>query len=257
MKPILIVGHPGHELRISGWVKKYQPEIVMLTQGDGAAGQPRLQDSEELLKKMDVKIRTDWLEPIPDSEIYQALLGYQASPLPKWLQQLYNQLKNEEDVLIVADQAEGYNPTHEVCRILANKLAASLETAGVKVTNLEFPLMGHPCPSDRKSDVQMMLSLSETELKDKIETGLDYARKSSPRLVEEINEALNLFGEAVFATECLYSGQATIYEAGCLPDKKPHFETVGEERLANGVYKEVIRAKNLHSMVAELNTNKL
>ena len=45
----LIVGHPGHELRILAWLTRMQPIVVALTDGSGHLGLPRVDISKTFL----------------------------------------------------------------------------------------------------------------------------------------------------------------------------------------------------------------
>lgn len=245
MKPLLLIAHPGHELRVFQWVQQARPEVVMLTSGDGSIGQPRLEDSRRLLVDWGLDVRDDWLKPVSDAVVYQALLGTGASPFRTWLDDLTEAALDAGIDTVVADEAEGYNPSHDLCRVLANRLVTRLREAGRSVRNLEIPLVGHPCDPEREGRVEIDVRLTEAELQEKVAQVLDYARRCSPVLLGEVQTMFDTFGTQAFARECLYPAARTSYEDGRLPDTMPHFERVGEERQAAGIYKDVIRARHL------------
>src|ERR1700742_4299674 len=45
----LIVAHPGHELRLHGWMSLARPCVYVLTDGSGHSGQSRLAATTQLL----------------------------------------------------------------------------------------------------------------------------------------------------------------------------------------------------------------
>lgn len=249
MKPLLLIAHPGHELRVFQWVQQARPEVVMLTSGDGSIGQPRLDDSRRLLVAWGLDVRDDWLKPVSDAVVYQALLGTGASPFQAWLDDLTEAALEAGIDTVVADEAEGYNPSHDLCRVLANRLVSRLREAGRSVRNLEIPLVGHPCDPAREGQVEIDVRLTEAELQEKLAQVLDYARRCSPVLLGEVQTMFDTFGTQAFGRECLYPAARTPYEDGRLPDTMPHFERVGEERKAAGIYKDVIRARHLLDIV--------
>ena len=39
---LLVIAHPGHELRLYGWIAQTKPLVCILTDGSGSDDQPRL-----------------------------------------------------------------------------------------------------------------------------------------------------------------------------------------------------------------------
>lgn len=251
MKPLLLIAHPGHELRIWEWVSKRRPHVLILTLGDGATGKSRLAASLNGLAARGIRVRTDWLVPVSDTAIYRALLGEARSPFPEWIARLKLVITRERITEIVADEAEGYNPTHDLCRAMANILVSRMVAEGHEVRNLEFPLVGHPCDPRRKADLAEELTLDPEALHGKIAAMRAYGVASQqPRLCEEGEAALQQFGEAAFAQECLYVAQPAYTHVAGDAVPPPHFETVGEQRQAAGYYKQVIRARHVQALVS-------
>lgn len=245
MTTLLLIAHPGHELRMLQWVAQTRPHVVMLTHGDGSIGQPRLTDSREVLARLNVQVRSEWLEAVSDQFLYQAMLGRVDSPLPGWLDRLVEACLAAGITTVVADEAEGYNPSHDVCRVLANCLVTRLRRAGRQVRCLEVPLVGHPCDPLRKAAVREMVPLTRAQTEWKLAQMRDYAKRCSPVLEAEVQKMIDDFGQDAFATECLYEAVRTSYEDGRCPVQKPYFEQVGEARLAAGVYRDVIRSSHV------------
>lgn len=249
MKPLLLIAHPGHELRLLEWVRRKQPHIAVLTHGDGSLGQPRLADTQAVMASLQVQVRSDWLQPVADSVVYQALLKSDVALLQQWMSGLVAAgLRGEFDA-VVADEAEGYNPTHDLCRVLANQLVVHLARAGRPVPCLEFPLIAHPSDPAREASCVERVLLNEAELVQKLHVMRRYAEQCSPVLVRELQTMLEVHGEAAFAKECLYAAAPTPYEGLPESDWKPHFEQVGEAKLLAGTYSQVIRAAHLRQLV--------
>ena len=40
---LLVIGHPGHELRSYEWMRKTRPTVLVLTDGGGAKNHPRIE----------------------------------------------------------------------------------------------------------------------------------------------------------------------------------------------------------------------
>jgi hypothetical protein len=45
----LIIAHPGHEIRVHGWLERAKPVVYVLTDGSGRSGQSRLASTARLL----------------------------------------------------------------------------------------------------------------------------------------------------------------------------------------------------------------
>ena len=45
IKPAMIIGHPGHELRAFKFIKDFKPDIFIITDGSGSNNFSRIQNS--------------------------------------------------------------------------------------------------------------------------------------------------------------------------------------------------------------------
>src|SRR4051794_29308473 len=45
----LVVAHPGHELRVHGWIEAVRPLVHVLTDGSGSSGRSRLESTRRVL----------------------------------------------------------------------------------------------------------------------------------------------------------------------------------------------------------------
>src|SRR6186997_2119133 len=73
-RPALVVGHPGHELRVYGWLMGARPEVHVLTDGSGSDRASRIASTTALLDDVDA-VRGSIYARMSDREIYRAILG--------------------------------------------------------------------------------------------------------------------------------------------------------------------------------------
>jgi hypothetical protein len=230
----LIIGHPGHELRIHHWVETTQPLTFVLTDGSGRGQQSRLPSSVNVLHRAGAKpapIFGRWT----DAQAYEILLSGNLDALAGLTTELGQALVANEIQTVVADAMEGFNPTHDLCRHLTNAAVLMADRAtGRKIANFDFVLVAPPdTVSGEIRDQCIRLQLDPAAL-----TRKRVAAENYPELKEEIDAAIAKFGLEIFATELLRPVTADLsasYEG------RPFYETHGEDRVKEGHYHRVIR----------------
>src|SRR5262249_4575009 len=114
---LLVVGHPGHELRAYGWIADTRPRVCILTNGGGSADASRLNDSVSLLSG-----RGAHIGPIcgawSDRSLYEIILAGECAHLVRSTEQLAELMIDDRIDTVVSDAIEGYNPTHDLCEVL-------------------------------------------------------------------------------------------------------------------------------------------
>jgi hypothetical protein len=107
------------------------------------------------------------------------------------------------------------------------------------IDNRDFPLHGAPVErAGRDGDAEIRLQLEPAALARKLA-----AARSYPGLEHEVESALARFGAGAFATECL--GEVRYGMAiDDLIAHPPAYEAHGEERVAAGIYREVLRHRS-------------
>src|SRR5262245_36394298 len=68
----LVIAHPGHELRVHGWLEQVRPRVFILTDGSGSSGQPRLRSTRRILKQAGA-VRGEVFGRFTDRDLYEAL----------------------------------------------------------------------------------------------------------------------------------------------------------------------------------------
>ncbi|HEU4595091.1 MAG TPA: hypothetical protein VFS10_07955, partial [Pyrinomonadaceae bacterium] len=149
----VVVAHPGHEVRIHGWLERERPRVFILTDGSGRAGQPRIASTSRYLEKFG-------LRPAPlygrftDLEIYAALLRRDYELFVSLSEELADAFVAEGISRVVGDASEGYNTTHDVCRLLTD---AAVEMArrseSREVESYDYPVVRRPdhCHESRRA----------------------------------------------------------------------------------------------------------
>lgn len=135
MKTILILAHPGHELRVFHWMERTTPEVYVLTDGSGGNQLARTSYSKEA-------IAAAGSEPgqafgvMTDKQWYDAILARDITPFRRVANAVFKAAEGRPEVTIVADAVDGYNPVHDLTSAIGAAVAARLAAAGTDVTSL-------------------------------------------------------------------------------------------------------------------------
>jgi hypothetical protein len=257
-RSLLVIGHPGHELRVYGWIGQVRPIVCILTDGSGSDGTPRLDKTLEILHESGAEIGPLCGE-LSDREIYEKILRHEYDPFDVLCERLARLITARDIDLVVSDAIEGYNPVHDLCEVLVRTAvgiarnandADSNENADKKsngtprsIRHYTIPLMNDPRPATGSMEAtHHAIELTPLRFKQKLEAMRSYAGSAGGILQEEVGEAFHNFGEQAFAREYLFAAAAPGQE----PERrfsrqKPFYETYGEQKVAAGRYQSVIR----------------
>lgn len=236
LKCALIVAHPGHELRVHGWLETAKPKVFVFTDGSGRSGVSRLNSTTQLLSRAKAQAGSLY-GYFTDCEIYNAVLRHEFEVFIRLAKELAQELIHGEFQFVLGDAAEGYNPSHDICRLV---IGAALEVVrrktGHQIPNFDFLLAGRPtdCPEALHAKA-FWLTLDDEALARKREAALRYAE-----LANEADMALGRRDPNAFRVECLrpcdnHSG----YEDST--NGAPYYERYGEKQVGAGHYQQVIR----------------
>ncbi len=213
---------------------------------------PRLPHTQAVVEQSGANWSPDVIPAVSDTALYSALMENRVELFRKWCDALTMHVLEHGVERIVADQEEGFNPSHDLCRLLANTAAERAARAGHPVASFEFPSLGHPGPAARTEGGCWITELSSAELQAKVNALRSYAARSGGVLAQEVEDLLAAHGEQAYARECLFPARPTRYETRAGSADKPQFEVLGEERVARGVYRHVLRATHLQSVADAL-----
>ncbi len=239
----LVIAHPGHELRVYRWVSLARPRVFVFTDGSSHSGESRLHRTTSILNKLSSQPGAIY-GPLTDAQIYSAILNGDTTLFCKMADELAAELINYKIEYVVGDEFEGYNPAHDVCRLVIN---AAIKIASLTVPGIEnFAVLlvnngfnhAAPKPSD----------LIRIELEDEVLTQKLGDLRAYSELTVEADRILADEGVDSLKTECLWRvADERNYEF----QEPPFYETYGEARVAAGYYKQVIRYRDHVAPIAE------
>ncbi len=232
----LVVGHPGHELKVFGWMTEHRPRVYVLTDGSGQNGVSRLHVTEILLAQLGAA-RGETFGAVADAEIYRAILTQRLSFFLDILDALASSFITHSVDFVAGDLSEGFNPTHDICRELINAAVAIVQRASNRaVPNYGFSLTEGEASYQPSHDHSCMhLRLDRDLLDRKLQTARSYVE-----LHGEVQSAIRQYGEDYFAVECFKKASATAVAPWSYAGV-PYYESWGEQRKAEGKYPAVIR----------------
>jgi hypothetical protein len=82
----LVVAHPGHEVRVSGWYELARPRLFVLTEGSRSGDQGRLLCAQSFANQNGAKLGS-LFGRFRDREIYAAILAGDQTPFIRWTAQ--------------------------------------------------------------------------------------------------------------------------------------------------------------------------
>lgn len=254
----LIVAHPGHEIRLHGWLELASPLVFILTDGSGRSGKSRLAATTRYLATLRVKPGSIFGR-FTDQTVYQALLNRKFELFTSLVDELCDVMVRLPITCVVGDATEGYNPTHDVCRLIINcAVAGANRSNGHQITNYDYPVINRPdsCPRDQERAI--WLSLDDPTFSRKIAAAQTYY----PELFAEVEDSFKDYGKGplrtyldrhgspgatsatgleMFRIECLRPAAKQCEPCDQSDSAQPFYEVHGEEQVGAGYYHHTIR----------------
>jgi len=180
---------------------------------------------------------------LSDREVYRAILDGDVDLFAGLADELAAALDRAEIDCVAGDAVEGFNPGHDVCRLVIN---AALLRSRRHPANFEFPLEGAPedCPPENRAKA-IRLELDGDALQRKLAAAAGY-----PEMAHEMERALANHGRASFGVEHMRPVHYGLEIGGRHP-QPPFYESYGERQVAAGIYREVIRFRDHMVPLAE------
>lgn len=233
----LVVAHPGHELRVFGWMSQWKPRVYVITDGSGRHGVSRVASTSRILKRLNVP-SGEIFGCTTDAAIYQAILQQDSSfflDVTDWLASAF--LKHGIS-FVAGDATEGYNTSHDLCRVMVNAAVQIASSASaLPIANYEFCLTEWDEMGSVVHDDQCLhFRLNDQLLSQKLEAAQQYVE-----LKEEISSGIARRGAEYFRLECL---RKVSRNRERILSEKPFYEAWGERRVGSGVYQSVIRYRD-------------
>ena len=223
-----------------------RPMVCVLTDGSGSSGQGRLESTTRVLQRTGSR-QGPIYGRMSDRDIYTAIVDQDLDLFRRLADELRDALVTHQAACVVGDSVEGYNPSHDVCRLMINA-AVRMANCALKtpIANYDFVLVGSPDEiPDALRDEVVRVTLDDDALARKLGSAEGY-----PELASEVAAAIERFGTAPFQREFLRPVDLED-RLGWHAEEKPFYERYGEKRVAEGVYNRVLRFREHVVPVAE------
>ena len=165
-----------------------------------------------------------------DRAAYAAILNHDFDRFIGLAAKLSQAFVREQIDFVAGDAIEGYNPMHDVCRLVIDAaVKAARQADGRDIANLAFSLVNQPHVSLEPLYVdELCLELDDAALERKITAAQGYAE-----LAGEVSEALAPAGIHPFRVERMRIVDSEA-DARFLAAKPPFYEQYGEQQVAAG-----------------------
>ncbi len=239
----LVVAHPGHELMVHGWLEVARPRVFVLTDGSGRSNQSRLDSTTKILRRAGAQPGSLYGH-LTDAAAYAAILNHEFEVFIDFAGELSAAFVSEQIDFVAGDALEGYNPMHDVCRLLINAaVRVAFRAHGHRIANFEFSLVSQTDDASPEPPAtnEIPLQLDEAALARKISVAQGYAE-----LAGEVSSALGKASVDAFRVERLrpveteWAGSPASH-ARRGGEKQPFYEQYGEKQVAAGHYTRVLR----------------
>lgn len=236
-----VIAHPGHELRLYGWLALTRPIVFVLTDGSGHSGQSRLYRTTGILQQVGARPGSIFGR-FTDAEVYQAIIEANYGFFFELVNELTGTLLTEKIEVIVGDAIEGYNPVHDVCRLMIDAAVRRALSRNHAIKNYDFlvaeGVAGHP------STEVVAIDLDAQTLSQKLRSVYTYHE-----LDRDVATIVGSEGLASFTPEQL---RRVVDDSGSYRfAEPPSYEMHGEKQVAAGYYDRVLRYRQHMLPLAE------
>lgn len=246
-RALLMVAHPGHELRVHAWLELARPQVWVLTDGSGHGGSSRLDSTSAVLSRAGTSIGAIYGR-FSDRAAYELILDGDSGAIFGLVEDLAAALLADQVSYVAGDALEGFNPVHDLCRVVIDAAVTLAARRGTReIGNFDFPLEAAPdTPSGaRDRSAGLRLELSAEAIERKLAAAHGY-----PELLPEVERALRLHGPAAFGVERLRPVETDRPLLERIADPPP-YERYGAERVAAGHYHQVLTLRGHFLPLAE------
>src|SRR6476619_401363 len=173
-KHFLFIAHPGHALCVHGWLEIARPRVFVLTDGSGRSWQARLQSTTNILKQAGAEAGS-FYGRLTDAEMYQAILNHDFELFITIAEEFAENLGLDNVESVAGDAIEGFNPTHDVCRLIINAAVnIARRCYGRTIANRDFLLVGRHDTYPELRERAMWLRLTDDAFKRKLERARNF-----------------------------------------------------------------------------------
>jgi hypothetical protein len=155
-RPVFILAHPAHELRLFGWLARTKPIVQVLTRGTrSGTASDRLPATTALVFRSGGTI-SQAFEPWLDRELYSRVMASDATFLHHIVDRFRDLIVGADAGWVVTDSWQFYNVGHDLTHLAARVAAAEAgRRLGRPIPVLDYdvvpPAMGCRAPPARRS----------------------------------------------------------------------------------------------------------
>jgi hypothetical protein len=240
----LVIAHPGHELRLYNWINRVRPQVFVLTDGSGSFHTSRLHRTTSILNSLGARPGSIYGR-LTDLEIYSAILGGNLDLFVSLAGELSAALVDDQIEYVVGDAFEGYNPAHDICRLVIDAAVKKACQMGSCLDNFDVPMAYRFAdrPSATMADT-IWIDADEQMQSRKLDAARNYSE-----LEVDVNRIIAQEGIDSLSTE--YLRRLSEGSSRFPPDERPYYEVYGEKQVAAGRYQKVIRYRDHVLPIAE------
>ena len=241
----MVIAHPGHELRVYGWMNIVRPQVFVLTDGSGRQGASRLPATANILAQSEIE-PGEIYGRFTDVELYREILSRNFGLFLDLAQTLADALVIRQVDYVVSDAIEGYNPAHDICRLIVDTAAEIASHSANRPIATYDTLLARGLSDHSLAPASVRIELDDDLLARKLRAVHEYSE-----LAEEVDRILKLEGKDCLRTEYLREVRRGESD-GTFLTCPPYYEQYGEKQVAAGYYSEVLRYRDHVYPLAEV-----
>jgi len=197
----LFVAHPGHELRLFGWIGRERPTCMTLTTGSrSGTSKARLAASTRLLAEAGAT-PSEPFGVVFDRDLYRAVLAGDGESFRRWKAAVSETLRKARPKRLVIDAWQLYSVSHDLAHLIGRLAAAEASGhLGEPIEVLQYDVV----PPALGGDVPVTVCAETIDL-----TQVEWTRKRAaiecyPDIGLELMEIRQIEGENRSRTESLF-----------------------------------------------------
>ena len=128
---------------VHGWLEKARPLVFVLTSGSGTGEEAAIGTTAQIVQHAGARIGGIFGR-CTDRGLHAALLMKEKERFNSFAQELADAFLDESIDLVVGDSAEGFDPAHDLCRVIVDAAVGIAAQTRLQIKNFEFPLVGGP-----------------------------------------------------------------------------------------------------------------
>jgi len=226
----LVVAHPGHELRLHGWLERAKPLLCVISDGS-ARSQPRIPSTRAVLDEVGASAGPVFGR-FSDAELYRAIIDCDVDRVAEATRDLSDALVSLSVEQVVCDAWEDYNPEHDLCRVMTSlAVGRARSISGRSIALYDYAVVGPTGATGATGEI--VITLDDEGLARKLA-----AARAFDALQHDVDEQLR-DGSEPFRIECLRPVPIEIDFRSRAA--QPTYESFGEARVAEGRYSTVLR----------------